>query len=49
MDGTLHMNYVKWKSNVHWSAIDTMSVEYLELISTKVCFNMPEYNCTRDF
>lgn len=35
MDGTLHMNYVKWKSHVHWSAIDTMSIEYLELISTE--------------
>ncbi len=35
MDGALHMNYVKWKSHVHWTVIDTMSVEYLELISNE--------------
>ena len=35
MDGALHMNYVKWKSHVHWRAIDVMSLEYLELISTE--------------
>ena len=35
LDGVLHMNYVKWKSHVHCRAIDIMSVEYLELISTE--------------
>ena len=35
LDGALHVNYVKWKSHVHWRAIDTMSVDYLELISTE--------------